>query len=453
LGGASCPARLWTLGCLVLVTGWPVAARPAVLSQVTLRDPGIADQDDMCIWLHPSDLSRSTVVCSDKTAYKIFVYDLSGNTLQVIAAEHPGNIDVRYQFPLGGKLVDIVALNERGTSKIRVYKVDPSTRQLQQVDDGGIDTGPNYGFTLYRSPTTGKLYGFTGPKSTTVVHQWELVDNGAGQVAGVGPLRQFQPGGMVEGMVADDETGMMYVSEESGGIWKYPAEPDQGSTGAKIAPVGENGLTADVEGISLYYRAKGAGYILVSSQGNSSFNVYDRRPPHAYLGTFTVDGVTQTDGVDVINLPLDARFSLGLFVCHNGAAAPYPVELVKWGDIAAALGLPIETRYWDPRHPRIADVSPPSLWPVSFHVVPNPARVGARLSFHLTRETHDRLAIYDAAGRRLRLLHEGTLSAGTHAMTWDARDGSGRRVGPGVYFVLLERNPLPGIVGRVVIVE
>jgi len=40
-----------------------------------------------------------------------------------------------------------------------------------------------------------------------VVQEWELVDNGAGRVAGVGPLRQFQPGGTVEGMVADDETG------------------------------------------------------------------------------------------------------------------------------------------------------------------------------------------------------------------------------------------------------
>ena len=181
--------------------------------------------------------------------------------------------------------------------------------------------------------------------------------------------------------------------------------------------------------------------------------MYDRRPPHAYLGTFTIDGVTQTDGLDVINLPLGARFSLGLFVCHNGAAAPYPVELVKWGDIAAALGLPVETQYWDPRHPRIADVPAPALLPISLRVVPNPARAGARVSFHLPRETHDRLAIYDGAGRRLRLLHEGTLAAGTHAMTWDARDGDGRRVAPGVYFVLLERNPLPSIVGRVVIVE
>ncbi|TMQ47177.1 MAG: phytase [Candidatus Eisenbacteria bacterium] len=185
------------------MASWPVAARAAVSFQVTLRDTGIADQDDMCIWLHPSDLSRSTVICSDKTAYKLFVYDLNGNTIQVIAAEHPGNIDVRYQFPLGGRLVDIVALNERGTSKIRVYKVDPSTRQLQQVDNGGIDTGPNYGFTLFRSARTGKLYGFTGPKSATVVQEWELVDNGAGRVAGVGPLRQFQPGGTVEGMVAE----------------------------------------------------------------------------------------------------------------------------------------------------------------------------------------------------------------------------------------------------------
>ena len=77
MGGASRLVRLWALGCLVLMASWPVAARAAVSFQVTLRDTGIADQDDMCIWLHPSDLSRSTVICSDKTAYKLFVYDLS----------------------------------------------------------------------------------------------------------------------------------------------------------------------------------------------------------------------------------------------------------------------------------------------------------------------------------------------------------------------------------------
>src|SRR5439155_5924290 len=116
-----------------------------------------------------SDLSRSTVICSDKTAYKLFVCDLNGNTIQVVAAEHRGNIDVRYQFPLGGRLVDIVALNERGTSKIRVYKVIRRPDSSSRSTTAESIPVPYYGFTLFRSARTGKLYGFTGPKSATVV--------------------------------------------------------------------------------------------------------------------------------------------------------------------------------------------------------------------------------------------------------------------------------------------
>ena len=44
------------------------------------------------------------------------------------------------------------------------------------------------------------------------------------------------------------------------------------------------------------------------------------------------------------------------------------------------------------------------------------------------------LAIYDAAGRRVRLLVTGMRPAGDHAVSWDLRDDLGRAVGPGLYF-------------------
>jgi myo-inositol-hexaphosphate 3-phosphohydrolase len=347
--------RAASLPLLVLlfssIAALPSVAQPVLLSQRTLRDSTIADQDDMCFWLHPSDFAQSTIICSDKSADRVYVYDLSGHTLQSLAAQQPGNIDIRYGFPLGGQRVDIVALNERDTQKIRVYRVDPATRRLVPVDNGNIVTGSNYGFTLYRSKTNGKLYGFTGPSSNTIVRQYELYDDGTGHVAGSAALRSFHPGGTVEGMVADDETGTIYVSEEPGGVWKYGAEPASPVTGTRIATVGENGLTADVEGITIYYRALGGGYLLVSSQGNSTFKVYDRQAPHTFRGTFSVQGVQSTDGVDVINVSLSGEFVRGAFACHNGTASPYPVELVRWEDIATPLGLGIDTAYWDPRVP------------------------------------------------------------------------------------------------------
>ena len=349
---------LLALCALVAAVLGPLPARAVngVSPIVTLVNADCGDQDDMCFWLHPQDLSRSTVIVSDKKANRLFVYDLQGHTLQSIATPKPGNIDIRYDFPLGGERADIVALNDRKTRKIRIYKVDRATRLLSRVDDDDIHTGENYGFTLYRSPVNGRLYAFTGPEQETVIKQWELVDAGSGRVSGVGPLRSLSPGGVVEGMVADDETGTIYMSQEGGGVWKYSAEPTGDVSGTRIVTAGEHGLVPDVEGITLYYRAGGAGYIILSSQGSNDFKVYDRRPPHAYIGTFAVKGTESTDGCDVINLPLGRAFPGGVFACHNGAAEPRPVELVHWSDIARSLGLGVDGSYWDPRKARAHDV-------------------------------------------------------------------------------------------------
>jgi len=344
---------------LVLVSLALPGPRPAhaqaVISAVRpLAATGFQDEDDMCIWLHPTNLALSTIVVSDKAAGKLFVYDLQGATLQTIASSQPGNIDVRYNFRFGGQLVDIVAFNERGTSKICVYEVDRVTRLLTRIDNDAIATGNNYGFTLYRSPVSGRFYAFTGPEMETLIKQWELVDDRKGRIKGEGPLRILGPGGIVEGMLADDETGTLYMSQESGGIWKYSAEPSGDTSGSRIVNAGEHGLVPDVEGITLYYRAGGAGYLIVSSQGNDEFKVYDRRPPHRYLGAFRVDGNAASDGCDVTSLPLDSTFSSGAFVCHNGTAKPFADQLVKWSEIARSLGLAVDSTYWDPRRANAA---------------------------------------------------------------------------------------------------
>ena len=444
------------LACLSIVTCLPPSRAhgdPIVIPRLELRDLAIEDQDDMCFWLHPTDLAQSAIVCSDKSANKIFVYDLEGHTLQVVAAQKPGNIDIRYRVPLGGRLVDVVAFNERNTSQIPVYVMDPVTRHLSRVDTGTNASGPNYGFTLYRSHD-GRLYAFTGPENNTTVRQFELKDDGAGHMV-LGPvLRTVQPGGVVEGMVADDATGMLYVSEEPGGVWKYSAEPGGGTAGTKIAAVGVNGLTADVEGITIYYRGASAGYLLVSSQGSSTFKVYDRQPPHAYLGTFTVQGVTSTDGIDVINLPLGSGFPQGVFACHNGTTSPFPVELLRWDEIATPLGLAVDTHSWDPRTPS-ASVYPVPVPDVrGLEVSPNPGRTTVTLAFTTGASGRARLDVVDVAGRRVETLHDGWLGAGPHAFTWSPRRGESRAAArPGVYLARLAGPQGATLSRRLVIVE
>ncbi len=65
---------------------------------------------------------------------------------------------------------------------------------------------------------------------------------------------------------------------------------------------------------------------------------------------------------------------------------------------------------------------------------PNPAHGGSRLAFALGRATDVRAAVYDVAGRRVRMLATGLQGAGPHELSWDGRDGAGRCSSSGLYF-------------------
>ena len=51
-----------------------------------------------------------------------------------------------------------------------------------------------------------------------------------------------------------------------------------------------------------------------------------------------------------------------------------------------------------------------------------------------------RLVIYDALGREVRTLMEGSQCQGRYEVTWDGRDEGGLRVAPGIYFCRLEAD-------------
>ena len=69
---------------------------------------------------------------------------------------------------------------------------------------------------------------------------------------------------------------------------------------------------------------------------------------------------------------------------------------------------------------------------------PNPARGAALLRYTLPSAALVRLALFDLAGRRVRVLEEGGRSAGEHAARFDGSDADGRAVPAGLYFLRLE---------------
>src|SRR2546422_4460296 len=139
-------------------------------------------------------------------------------------------------------------------------------------------------------------------------------------------VRALKLGSLAEGCVADDELGFLYLAEETKGIWKFGAEPAAGSEGKLMARVGENGLTADVEGLTIYFAAQGRGYLIASSQGNNTYKVYEREGENRYVLTVDpkgsrIDDVNDTDGICVTSCPTSRQFAQGLFIAQDGTNA------------------------------------------------------------------------------------------------------------------------------------
>jgi 3-phytase len=192
----------------------------------------------------------------------------------------------------------------------------------------------------------------------------------------------------LEGMVVDTEREILYMAQEDVGIWALPiaarrarlrlvdrvrefgvpydrvfdpAEEEFICTTRLDRDPGFGGrhLAADAEGLTIYYGRSQRGYLLASSQGDSTFAVYDRSDNNAFVTTFRVtdgngiDGAQHSDGAAVTNASLGAAFPHGLFVTHDGENTPDVLapdgtarvntnfKLVRWEDIARSSVRPL----------------------------------------------------------------------------------------------------------------
>ena len=266
------------------------------------------------------------------------------------------------------KPIDLVVSSDRANDSIAFHRVDPQTRQLVSLGAPlatGIDI---YGICLYRSPVDDSHYVFVTSEEAGPVGQFELTDNGSGGVSGR-EVRRVQMGSTSEGCVADDGLGVLYVTEEDVGIWKYDAEPDGGSNRVSVDEVGPN-LEADVEGATIYYGPEDTGYLIVSSQGSHDYAVYGREGDNEFLSKFeivdsrSIDATSNTDGIDVIPTPLGPSFPTGLLVVQDGDNDPDEnnFKVVPWDLVAGSAnpGLMIETG-WSPRGENTLNLPRPSL--------------------------------------------------------------------------------------------
>ncbi len=331
--------------------------------------------DDPCIWIHPGDPALSVVIGDDKKG-GLVTYALDGRELQWIDHDlRLNNVDVRYGFPLAGTYangdahdaVSLISVADDSGASLRFYKMNPRTRALEPL--GEVPTGrPRpYGSCMYRSRMDGRCYVFVNYRSGWT-EQWQVQDGGGGIVAAA-KVREFNVGSQVEGCVADDQAGVLYIGEERVAVWRYGAEPASASDpSARVRVAGLDRFAPDAEGLAIYHGKGGAGYLIVSSQGDDTFRIFARGftagEPNAYVGAFSiaagaVDEVTGTDGIEVASLPLGPGFPDGLVVVQDdlntvpGNTGNQNFKFVSWARVAAAFTpkLSIGTDY-DPRAPQ-----------------------------------------------------------------------------------------------------
>ncbi len=299
-----------------------------------------ADPDDPAVWLNPDQAGASVVITAMKEG-GMRVFDLDGALIQTIEPEgiRYNNVDILYGVEIGGRAMDLAVASDRANDTLAVFRIgvdgtlsdvtaDALPETIFGVDDGEATA---YGLVAYRSPLDGKPYVFVTQASGAAIAQLELVDEG-GRVGFV-KVRELAlpvPDGadpadfQSEGITVDRETGVGYLTVEGElGLLSFDAEPTGSDDFDVVAPIDSDFFEPDLEGVAIHYGTDSEGLILVSSQGDSTFAVFDRETED-YLGSFAirgegdVDGIEESDGLEIFSGALPG-FENGLLVTQDGS--------------------------------------------------------------------------------------------------------------------------------------
>jgi 3-phytase len=281
------------------------------------------EADDSAVFRNAGRPERSLVLADNKAeSGGVAVYNMSGKLIHYERGGKIGNIDLRSGIPMGNGRITLVGANDRSNDTMRFWSLDPARGRLTSLDARPLKTvSPNYGFCLGRSADGARTYAFVSGEQSGTFEQYEL-RLGTASIDAV-KVRTLNVGSLSEGCVVDDVRGALYIAEEDVGIWRYSLAPTAGSARISIDSVGGGNLAADVEGLAAARGADGRGVLVASSQGNSTYSVYDLDGRHAFRGSFrvrngpTVDGTSATDGLALGSGSFGPTYPDGLLVVHD----------------------------------------------------------------------------------------------------------------------------------------
>lgn len=314
---------------------------PRAQTELVARLGDVAD--DPAIWVHPRAPALSRVLGTNKKQ-GLLVYDLQGKQQQFLASGRLNNVDVRQGVLIDGAPHDLAVASQRDDNSVVLFGIDDggTVAELARFATGFDDI---YGICLFQ-PREGGLDVIVNDKSG-LFRQYRIARAGGTWSARLG--REFKVSSQPEGCVADDRNEQLFIGEEKRGVWTLAAKASQPARLKLVLGVGKD-LRADVEGMSIYHGAS-SSYLIVSSQGDSSYVVLDARAPYRVRGRFKVgfnleagiDGTSDTDGLDVTSSNLGGPYAQGMLVIQDGYKrmpdGTQNFKYVGWEDVARALKL------------------------------------------------------------------------------------------------------------------
>lgn len=224
-------------------------------------------------------------------------------------------------------------------------------------------------------------------------------------------------------------------------------------TGAVDTSFGDDGITlidfigSFVPGAAMSLRLQADGRIVVAgdaSPGQYADFAVARLEPHGALDTSYGAGGTQ-----LLDFPVAGEdVASALAIDDDGNAVLAGQSRLSFA-VARLLG--------DVSQTGVPEAGPgPGPGPAGLRVSaprPNPTRLGMAVEVDLEVAARTSATLFDVGGRVVRmLLDDRPLDAGRHTLAWDGRDGAGRPVAAGVYFLRLT-TPVGDQVRRVAVIR
>ena len=287
--------------------------------------------DDMCVLENFNNPESSLIISSDKK-YGIIVYDLEGNKLYDYEVGRINNVDI---IPSkSGQDKYLVAGTNRTYNSIDLY-IFSSNGELEKniVREVVPSLKDVYGITFYDDEYN--TYVFVSDKKGNV-EQWSFNNDESNPE--IKFERKLKFSSLVEGLVADESKGKIYIGQERKGIWELNAFPSLDSQKKLIFKKSKN-FKPDFEGLALRDDGNGEGYLIASVQGSNGYLIIDRKSLLAkiffrIIDGDKIDGTTETDGIDVSSIRT-SKFPNGFFIAQDddNDGLNQNFKLVDWNKI------------------------------------------------------------------------------------------------------------------------